>query len=96
MSGFESSHFDRAGRGFAYHIQHEQNMWDYVYLAGYLRLKDPTACTGLESRVSDLMQRQLTSYVPMGMARVGRVQGEVEADSTRGEEAGGKDAGSTG
>jgi len=81
VNGFKSSHFDRSARGFQYHIKHEQNMWDYVYLAAYLRLKETTAKNGLEARVSQLMHRQLTSYLPMGQARTGLASRETTDNS---------------
>lgn len=35
----ETSKFERLGRGFAYHVKHEHNMWMYIYMTAYLLLK---------------------------------------------------------
>lgn len=39
ICSLQSSKFERMSRGFDYHVRHEHNMWQYIYLMAYLQLK---------------------------------------------------------
>ena len=67
-TSLEASKFERLARGFEYHCQYEHHMWHYVALDSYLRLKEETSYTGLESYVRSAMRRGELSYFPIGRA----------------------------
>ena len=43
--------FDRYAEGFEYHIEQDHNLWNYLFYILYLKSKDPTEFTGVESYV---------------------------------------------
>ena len=44
--------FDTYSDGFQKHVKEEHNLWDYVAFIAYLKTKDPTEYTGIESTIS--------------------------------------------
>lgn len=46
----------RSGSGFAYHVKHEHNMWDYLCFLIYLKDKDPMDYNGVESYVAEYVE----------------------------------------
>lgn len=49
--GLDRSQFDNKTVSFEDHINHEHNMWHYLYFVVLVRVKDPTEFTGPESYV---------------------------------------------
>ena len=43
--------FDRYAEGFEHHIEQDHNLWNYLFYILYLKSKDPTEFTGVESYV---------------------------------------------
>ena len=71
ICGKDRDTFNLHGRGFRRHIMVEHNMWGYVYLRHYLKLKhkhEPTELTGQESYVLDLFNRHDVGFFPIGQA----------------------------
>lgn len=68
ICGIECSRFDRLGRGFDFHCTNEHNMWSYVYCMTYLKVKDDTTYTGLESYLANQMQAGALEVFPVGRA----------------------------
>ena len=63
----EKSRFDvRANEGitFSKHIQHEHNMWNYVYFLIYLEKKPADEYTGIEQYVAELAKKQYITFFP--------------------------------
>lgn len=40
-------------KGYTYHIKEDHNLWKYLFFIAYLREKEETEYTGLESYVAD-------------------------------------------
>lgn len=49
--GLDRSQFDNKTVSFEDHINHEHNMWHYLYFVVLVRVKDPTEFSGPESYV---------------------------------------------
>jgi len=73
ICGIEGSRFetkrpkdknDTRHYGFAWHLDHEHNIWNYVYFLAHLSLKDPNEFTGSESYVAGLVLESLTDFFP--------------------------------
>lgn len=60
--------FDRQGTPFEIHIKAEHNMWLYLYYLVYLKTKDETEYTGLESYIAGLLEEEDVSFYPMHKA----------------------------
>jgi len=74
ICGIEGSRFetkrprdknDKRHYGFNWHLEHEHNIWNYVYFLAHLSLKDPNEYTGSESYVAKLVHESLTDFFPM-------------------------------
>jgi len=57
--------FDRQGTPFEIHIKEEHNMWKYLYYLVYLKTKDATELTGLESYVMNLVEAEDVGFYPV-------------------------------
>lgn len=75
ICGIEKTKFDEAfqkrgiQKGFENeHIDHEHNMWDYLYFVMHLNHKDETEFTGAETFVWDRMAEEDIGWVPQGRA----------------------------
>ena len=64
------NHYTRRGitNGFTKHFLEEHNMWHYLFFIVYLRNKDRTECTGVESFVLESLEADDLSWIPSGMA----------------------------
>jgi len=65
ICSIDRSTFDRNGTPFEIHIKAEHNMWMYLYYLVYLKTKDETEYTGLESYVAALLEEEDVSFYPM-------------------------------
>jgi len=65
ICSIDRSEFDRNGTPFEIHIKSEHNMWMYLYYLVYLKTKDETEFTGLESYVAELLEEEDVSFYPM-------------------------------
>ena len=43
----------RGNKGYKYHIREDHNMWKYLYFIAYIREKEETEYTGIESYVAN-------------------------------------------
>jgi len=77
ICGIEGSRFetkrpkdknDTRHYGFAWHLDHEHNIWNYVYFLAHLSLKDPNEYTGSESYVARLVKECVTDFFPADRA----------------------------
>merc|ERR1711871_797046 len=57
--------FDRQGTPFDIHIKQEHNMWKYLYYLVYLKTKDETEYSGLESYVASLTADDNVGFYPV-------------------------------
>merc|ERR1712100_549277 len=57
--------FDRQGTPFDIHIKQEHNMWKYLYYLVYLKTKDETEYTGLETYVAGLCEEDNVGFYPI-------------------------------
>jgi inositol 1,4,5-triphosphate receptor type 1 len=64
ICSIDKNTFDRGGTPFAQHIKTEHNMWEYLYYVVYLRQKDETEYTGIETYVADKLEEDDTSWYP--------------------------------
>ena len=65
------AHFNERGQqnGFIRsHVMQEHNMWNYLFFIIYLREKDETDFTGIDSFVMECLERKDVSWVPRGRA----------------------------
>merc|ERR1712100_679405 len=67
--------FDRQGAPFEIHIKEEHNMWKYLV---YLKTKDPTEYTGLESYVAGLVEEEDLAFYPINKSMCLDADGEEE------------------
>lgn len=68
ICSLESEPFEKHGNGFAHHIEHEHNLWNYIFFVYGLKKKDPTEYTGMESYVADMVLRDDIGWVPIQRA----------------------------
>jgi len=54
--------------GFEGHIRTQHNMWDYISYMIYIRTKDETEYSGLESYIAQLFSNDDLSWIPRGSA----------------------------
>jgi hypothetical protein len=65
ICNFERLIFDKnAEGGFIRHIEHDHNLWEYVYYIVHLDAKDSSDYTGIESYVSAKLSEDDISWVP--------------------------------
>jgi len=57
--------FDRQGTPFEKHIKEEHNMWLYLFYLVYLKTKDETELSGLESYVMALIDQEDVGFYPV-------------------------------
>ena len=57
--------FDKVINGFETHTEQEHNVWHYVYFLYTLTYKDKTEHDGIESYISDCLQRDDISWMPI-------------------------------
>ena len=57
ICGIERRQFDvqRQSKGFAYHVEHEHNIWNYLAFNMYLRTKEKTEYNGPEQYVAQMV-----------------------------------------
>jgi hypothetical protein len=79
ICSIDKNRFDRNGTPFAQHIKEEHNMWEYLYYVVYLRTKDDTEYTGIETYVSDKLEEDDTTFYPTEKAMC-LVEDEEEVD----------------
>ena len=70
ICGVDRFTFDTQGGGFKRHIDHDHNMWHYLFMIVYLREKDSTEYNGWEQYVADKMNERDTSFFPLNNAIV--------------------------
>ncbi|RKP13226.1 hypothetical protein BJ684DRAFT_20267 [Piptocephalis cylindrospora] len=72
--------FQKHGNGFEYHIQHEHNMWQYLFFLVHLQIKDRTEYTSQESYVSDMLQSGDYAFFPINRSLSLRQREDGETD----------------
>jgi inositol 1,4,5-triphosphate receptor type 1 len=65
MCSIDRYTFDRQGTPFEIHIKEEHNMWKYLFYLVYLKTKDASDYTGLESYVAGLLEEEDVSFYPV-------------------------------
>jgi len=73
ICGNEKETFDRKSDtqgGFVEHIKIDHYMWNYVFFIAYLKNKDQTDYTGIESYIDEKVELQDVSWFPLGKALV--------------------------
>ena len=55
-------------RGFAYHINFEHNLWNYIFYIMYLKHKEKTEYSGFESYVADKLEFNDITWFPLNKA----------------------------
>merc|ERR1712178_152700 len=60
--------FDRGGTPFDIHIKKEHNMWKYLFYLVYLKTKDETEFSGLESYVAEMIEAEDMAFYPSNKA----------------------------
>lgn len=51
-------------RPMSFHTTYEHNEWNYIAFINYLKVKDPNELTGMESYLSDLIEKNDCSWIP--------------------------------
>jgi len=64
ICSIDKNTFDRNGTPFAQHIKTEHNMWEYLYYVVYLKQKDETEYSGIETYVADKLEEDDTTFYP--------------------------------
>ncbi|CAD8210359.1 unnamed protein product [Paramecium octaurelia] len=71
ICGFSRELFDRKSEaGFKLHTQYEHYMWNYVFYISYLKEKEPTEYTGIESYIANKLKNYDNSWIPINKAMV--------------------------
>ena len=60
--------FDKHADGFEMHIRRDHKLWNYLYFMYFLKKKDSTEYTGIESYVAAQVFRDDTDWLPLGKA----------------------------
>ena len=69
ICNIEKQIFDRhSKKSFEKHIDEDHNPWKYIYYLDYLKSKDSTDFTGIESFVTDLIKENNNSWFPTNNA----------------------------
>ena len=74
ICGNEKQIFDRkqsqkSGGGYLEHIKLNHYMWDYLSFLSYIRWKDPTEFSGIESYVDSKLKDDDLSWIPFNQAK---------------------------
>ena len=65
ICGKEKEYIERCtNRPFRYHCVYEHNEWNYIYFLAYLKHKESTDYSGIESYVSELVKKKEISWIP--------------------------------
>lgn len=65
ICGREKEYIERCtNRPFRYHCVYEHNEWNYIYFLAYLKKKASTEHTGIESKISELVEKKEISWIP--------------------------------
>mmetsp|Transcript_38499 Transcript_38499/g.62388 ORF Transcript_38499/g.62388 Transcript_38499/m.62388 type:complete len:352 (+) Transcript_38499:444-1499(+) len=70
ICGFERSVLDREGNGFENHVQHDHNLWHYIYFFVHLNCKNPDDYTGTESIIAEQVSHKSWDWIPANRALV--------------------------
>ena len=67
VCGYQRSAFDDLGGTYNFdkHVNHEHNMWNYLFFIAYLNKKDPTEYNGVESYVRNMLHNEDLNWVPV-------------------------------
>jgi hypothetical protein len=68
ICNIERGEFDRWAEGFEKHIKGDHNLWKYVYLLTYIRIKERTEMTGTESFLAAQLESNSTRWFPQQAA----------------------------
>lgn len=68
VCSIERSNFDRFAKGFDAHVRDDHNMWNYIRLLAFLRLKPRTELTGVEDRLLRQVLSGDLSFFPLHQA----------------------------
>lgn len=67
ICGFDAETIEKSSRnqrGFGHHIKQEHYMWNYLFYIAYIKNKDSTEFTGIESYVAEKMALDDISWFP--------------------------------
>lgn len=65
---FDRQTLDRksdSNKGYAYHVKYEHNLWHYLFFVAYVRDKEETELTGMESYVADQIEKEEVDWFPI-------------------------------
>lgn len=66
--------------GFEHHVKNEHYQWNYLFYIGYLKDKEATELTGLESYIAGLIAKEKIDWFPSHRAMMIKEDGGMEAD----------------
>ena len=65
ICGKDKEYIERCtNRPFRYHCAYEHNEWNYIYFIAYLKNKESTEHTGVESSIFDLVEAKDITWIP--------------------------------
>jgi hypothetical protein len=67
ICGFDKETIEKSSKnqkGFKYHIKEEHYLWNYLFYIAYIKNKDPTELSGIESYVADKIDSEDISWFP--------------------------------
>jgi hypothetical protein len=56
---------EKIEEGFEYHTRREHNTWEYLYFIIYIKTKEPSEYTGIESYIAEKLAANDVSFVPL-------------------------------
>eukprot|EP00828_Plagiopyla_frontata_P048512 TRINITY_DN931_c0_g1_i2.p2 TRINITY_DN931_c0_g1~~TRINITY_DN931_c0_g1_i2.p2 ORF type:complete len:237 (-),score=42.50 TRINITY_DN931_c0_g1_i2:215-925(-) len=66
ICGFDRETLEKLGnKGYTHHIKEDHNLWKYLFFIAYLREKEETEYTGLESYVAEQLEKQEIGWFPI-------------------------------
>lgn len=68
ICGLEKYEFDKNADGFENHKKRDHKMWNYLYFMYNIKKKDPTEYNGIESYVSEMMEKDDIKWFPQNQS----------------------------
>lgn len=65
ICGFDREFYSKQSKGFKGHIREDHNMWNYLFYISYIRHKDSTELTGIESYVKECFDKKNIDWFPI-------------------------------
>ena len=65
VCGYSRKDFEKEEKSFDFHIQHEHNIWRYIYFIAYLKKKTLNEYTGNEYQIKERYINKNTDWLPI-------------------------------